>query len=320
MNNLAQLNLLFTQNLNLNLARVKALSMMVLALLEARDIRLSTLSRYFSLSDAQAESSFKRMQRFIKEVKLPFDAIARLVPTILGIAGDAKLTLIFDRTNWKFGKVHINFLFLAIAHKGIAIPLFWKVLSKQKRGNSTFFDRIDLVEKFIGVFGKERLDCLLGDREFVGKCWIMWLRRKRLPFVMRLPDNLTHISDSKGKPSKAKHMFEHLRQGSSRSLGFCSVVVVEPYKAQISVLKTTDGEMVVLLHSEHMRDPAEIYLKRWQIETMFRAFKTSGFNLESTHVTNPDRLAQLMAVLVLAFCFAYKAGKIVESKKKSSKE
>lgn len=316
MKNLTQLNLLFSQNIELNFARIKTLSMMILALLEARDIRLSVLSRYFSCTDAQSESSFKRMQRFVKEVSLPLDAIARLIPGILGIASDAKFTLIFDRTNWKFGKVHINFLFLAIAHKGIAVPLFWKILSNQKQGNSTYLDRIDLAEKFIRVFGKSRLDCFLGDREFVGKCWILWLRKKQLPYVMRLPDNSTHISDSEGKPCKANRLLKDLRRGGFRQLGYCQIGITEPYKSPVSALKTHDQEMVVLLHSERMENPAEIYLQRWQIETMFRAFKTSGFNLESTHVTMPDRLIQLMAVLVLAFCFAYKAGKIVESKKK----
>jgi hypothetical protein len=39
-----------------------------------------------------------------------------------------------DRTNWKFGKVNINYLVLGVAYKGMAIPLFWDLLDK--KGNS----------------------------------------------------------------------------------------------------------------------------------------------------------------------------------------
>ena len=316
MKNLNQLTSLFSSRLDMNLARVRALSMMVLALLEARDIRLSVMSRYFNLTDAKPDSSFKRMQRFIKQVSLPFNQLASLILAVLGFSENSQLTLIFDRTNWKFGKVHINFLFLAVVHEGVSVPIFWKILQDKKQGNSSFADRIELMEKFIDVFGKKRVGCILGDREFIGKVWISWLQRKRLPYVIRLPELATHISDHKGRPCKAKSLFLGLRRGCSRSIGYCNVGKLEPYKSEVSVLKTREKELVVIIHSERFQDPQAKYRERWQIETMFRAFKTSGFNLESTHVTSPERLTQLAGVLVLAFCFAYKAGKIVISQKK----
>lgn len=319
MENLIRLTSLFSQHLDMNLARVKTLSMMILALLEGRDIRLSVLSRYFILTRAKADSSFKRMQRFIREVSIPQDRIARIVLAVMGFGEKEKLTLIFDRTNWKFGKTHINFLFLTVAHKGISIPIFWKVLRDKKQGNSSYLDRIELMERFIKVFGASHIECILGDREFVGKCWIMWVRRMRLPYLMRLPEISTYITNGQGLPVKAGDLFRGLRKGGQRSIGYCQIGIVEPYKSEVTVLRIMDNELVVLLHSERLENPPAKYLERWQIETMFRAFKTSGFNLESTHVSEPNRLSQLMGVLVLAFCFAYRAGKIVSAKKKSQK-
>ncbi|MBL7978458.1 MAG: transposase, partial [Bacteroidetes Order II. Incertae sedis bacterium] len=52
----------------------------------------------------------------------------------------------------------------------------------------------------------------------------------------------------------------------------------------------------------------EFYKLRWQIETMFRAFKTAGFNLEDTHLKDYDRLDKLLAMVALAFVWAYKTG------------
>jgi IS4 transposase len=38
----------------------------------------------------------------------------------------------------------------------------------------------------------------------------------------------------------------------------------------------------------------KIYKERWQIETEFRAMKTSGFNLEDIHLTEIDKLKSLL--------------------------
>jgi len=48
--------------------------------------------------------------------------------------------------------------------------------------------------------------------------------------------------------------------------------------------------------------------ERWQIETAFRAMKTSGFNLEDTHLTDIERIEKLVAIVTIAFCWAYLVG------------
>ena len=46
---------------------------------------------------------------------------------------------------------------------------------------------------------------------------------------------------------------------------------------------------------------------------MFKAFKSNGFNLEDTHVCDPDRIMTLVSVLMITFCFAYKQGELIAS-------
>jgi hypothetical protein len=41
---------------------------------------------------------------------------------------------------------------------------------------------------------------------------------------------------------------------------------------------------------------------------MFRAMKSSGFNLEDTHLTDLNRISKLLAVVAIAFVWAYLAG------------
>ena len=52
----------------------------------------------------------------------------------------------------------------------------------------------------------------------------------------------------------------------------------------------------------------EEYKKRWKIEVLFEALKSSGFNFEDTHLKDEKRLHTLFAVLAIAFCWAYHVG------------
>ena len=45
-----------------------------------------------------------------------------------------------------------------------------------------------------------------------------------------------------------------------------------------------------------------------EIETLFAATKTRGFNFEDTHLIHPDRIGKLLAVLAVAFAFAHATG------------
>jgi IS4 transposase len=46
---------------------------------------------------------------------------------------------------------------------------------------------------------------------------------------------------------------------------------------------------------------AESYKKLWQIESLFRALKSSGFNIEDTHVVEIERLEKLFLLTMIAF-------------------
>lgn len=51
-----------------------------------------------------------------------------------------------------------------------------------------------------------------------------------------------------------------------------------------------------------------VYLRRWEIENLFQGLKERGFHFEETHITKQERISTLMAVLVVAFCWAHKIG------------
>lgn len=109
----------------LQLARIKALAMMIVALVEARSIKLSILARFLP-TGVSKEARYRRMQRFIAQIKFLPSQLAPTLLDLMEVDPNEKLTLILDRTNWKFGRQHQNILYLAVAHKGVGIPLFGK--------------------------------------------------------------------------------------------------------------------------------------------------------------------------------------------------
>ncbi len=57
---------------------------------------------------------------------------------------------------------------------------------------------------------------------------------------------------------------------------------------------------MIVAYSECLENSYGIYRQRGQIETLFRAMKTGGFDIEDTHVPDPKRLEFLVTVIVIA--------------------
>ena len=85
---------------------------------QSRTINMAMMSVCL-VSCAAQDSIYKRFQRFIKEVTFDDAQLAKLLLAIMKIGESERLTLLLDRTNWKFGNTHINILYLAIVHNGI---------------------------------------------------------------------------------------------------------------------------------------------------------------------------------------------------------
>ncbi|WP_268052772.1 hypothetical protein [Chryseobacterium sp. SL1] len=61
-------------------------------------------------SSASAESSMRRIQRFMADFELPMKLISGFIFVIL--SENNNLLLVLDLTNWKFGDSNINILML----------------------------------------------------------------------------------------------------------------------------------------------------------------------------------------------------------------
>lgn len=65
---------------------------------------------------------------------------------------------------------------------------------------------------------------------------------------------------------------------------------------------------MIVVTNQDPRNAIEIYLRRWEIESLFQGLKGRGFLFEATHITQPDRVAKLMVLLAIGFVWAHKVG------------
>ena len=284
-----------------HLSRLKCLSQLILAIMMVKTINLVQISTAFK-GRAKQSSNYKRITRFMSDFNLPFDSVAHFIEQTFPF-GDT-WSIAIDRTNWKFGKKDINVFVLAICYQGIAVPLLFSTLNK--RANTKTADRITMLERFIKLFGVGKIKHVLGDREFIGKEWLKFLMSKQIPFIIRLRSDIL-ISNSKGRGKPSKNFFRDLAPNSKKFLGRRMVLGSLVY---VVGEKTITGECKILITDAKPENAMCGYAKRQEIETMFGCLKTRGFNFESTHMTELDRIDNLLAVMTIAFALSYRTGDI----------
>ena len=289
----------------INLARIKFLSKMIKAIVILRTVNFAKLSTAFG-GKADSLSSMRRIQRFMSGYDLDFSLVAKLIFKLLPHKGPYVLSM--DRTNWQFGSFDINALVLAVTYQGVAFPLLFRLLPK--KGNSNTRERIDLMERYVTLFGKSSIDCLVADREFVGSLWIGWLNDNRIRYHVRIRENFWVHKPGDGSDFKAFWAFQNLAVGQSKCLYGIYLVNGQYCYLSAARMKNCDGkpELQILLSFNRPEEAVETYKSRWQIETCFKSLKSSGFNVEDTHLADINRIERLFAILTIAFLWAYLVG------------
>jgi hypothetical protein len=300
----------------MNLARIKFFGMFICALCKVQTVCFEKLAIAFE-TEAKTEASLRRIQRFMADYFLDTDLIARLIFKML--PHKPPYRLVMDRTNWKFGETNINVLTLAIVYQGVAFPILISMLDK--RGSSHTQERIEIMNRYVSLFGYDTIDCLLADREFVGEYWIEYLNRLKIRYYIRIRENFYVDNPRTGKRFKAFWMFSDLKCGEYRFFRKIYRVNGQLCYLWASKVKSKQGvpELQIIITFDKPEDAGQIYKERWQIETAFRALKSSGFNIEDTHLTDLDRIEKLFSIVMVAFAWAYVVGIFADENIKSIK-
>jgi Transposase DDE domain len=300
MNQVTQLRNALRPYLSWHGARLSFLAAFLIAVVRVKTINFAELATAFS-GTAQPDSHYKRLQRFFRQYEMDYAEIAQAVVALMSIPEPWVLSI--DRTEWKFGDCVFNILMLGIVHEGVAFPVAWTLLDK--RGNSNRHERMELFNDFLERFRDRKIAYLSADREFVGKDWFEYLlHAPKTPFRIRIRSN--HKLSDGHISLKVGILFQDLQVGQLKVLRHQRLLW--GHWLYIAALRLEDGDLLVIATQTAPQSAIRDYAQRWGIETLFGIFKTRGFCLESTHLTDPERLSKLIALLSLALCWVVLTG------------
>lgn len=281
--------------------RLSFLAMALLSIISTRTVNLARLAAVFA-SGALPESSYKRLQRFFRGFEVSQEQVLRFVVRHLPQT-DGSWVLLIDRTNWKLGRCSINLLVIAVARDHVAIPIYWTCLSQAGASNTA--QRIAAIDAVLKLIDKGRIAYLLADREFIGREWFEYLIKQKIDFSIRVRENLMATGANK-RQMALKRLFESLSNGASITLRRARTVC--GCRLYLAARRNDKGELLIVVAPGYAHHAIQQYRTRWQIETLFGCLKTRGFDLEATHMTKPERLEKLFALLTIATVWALKLG------------
>ena len=232
--------------------------------------------------------------------------VARSIVSQLPQSG--RLILSMDGTSWQLGSFKYYVLAVGICFDGISLPICFMFLPGHDITN--FVEEIEITESVIDIVGRDRIECLLADREFGNGNFIKWLKINHIKFCLRLRENLYMRKDGEHKGRKLRDVLSSLRMGESVIL---NGVYLMRKNTKVRIYATrrqgrNGEESLIILASPIDYDcTADLYRKRWTLETAFRGLKTAGFNMEDTHL-GEKRFENMLTLLMIAFAAAMLKG------------
>jgi hypothetical protein len=259
------------------------------------------------------ESRRKKLQRFLS---LPNFTIKDIWTVIVKewlsqtFEREEVLRVAIDRTSWGL----INILMVVVIWKKRSIPIYFEILGKL--GSSNLAEQTAILSKAIETF-KDYKICVLGDREFCSVKLANWLSEKKISFCLRLKKT-NFVEKEAGIWVELNEIGLH--EGISIFLEGVKVTktknikqfnVACKWKRKVSGFSQKEGWFI--LTDLTLKLAIERYRQRFDIEEMFRDFKTGGYNLESTKVSG-ERLISLLLLISLAYLSATIEGQVIIQK------
>jgi hypothetical protein len=260
------------------------------------------------------ESRRKRIQRFLSLSNLSIEKIwFPIVNAWLEAeyTSGKKIYVVIDRTNWTC----VNLFLVSVVWDKRAFPIYFTLLPKL--GSSNIDEQTTILSKVFPIFQNYKI-CLLGDREFCSIKLANWLREKKVSFCLRLKKN--HFIEKKtdiwlslnelGLSPGVSFFFQGVKV--TKFQGFTSFNVACKWKRKILGVAPDEG-WFILTNLESLELAIASYKKRFDIEEMFRDFKSGGYNLEGTNVSG-KRLISLIILIAIAYTSATIAGQEIKRK------
>ena len=279
------------------ITRMRNLALLVMGLQLSRSVHLSLIVRKWPLGSKEP-SLVNRLRRFVNN---PLVAVRELyhpvaVQLVSAFSGQ-RIRLVIDCT-----KVGFNFrlMTVSIAYKRRTLPLAWSV-HRGRKGHTTAGQQVALLKYVRQLLPSHSEVWVLGDTGFQSVPLLRWLRRQGWHFVIRQQGRI--------KVGPVDHSWLKLNQiplqpGETRYIGW--VQLTEKYCVGWFWLilhweKGEDEPWYLVSDQVGQRRLIRLYKVRMWTEEMYGDMKGHGFDLEATHLDDPERISRLVLGVCIAF-------------------
>ena len=280
-------------------------SIVLIIIQDIKNIKLEKIAESLPLP-IQVNSRRKKLQRFLS---LPIFELKLLWFPILEkwleqtFTKESKIYLAIDRTNWKYK----NLFMISLIYNNRAIPVYFELISKL--GSSNFSEQTKIISNIIELFNGYQV-IILGDREFCSVKLAKWLDTQGFIFCLRLKKSeqiqlknsgWTSLKNCGLKPGTSL-FFENVKVTKTKQITGFSIAC--KWKKSYRKSVTKEG-WFILTNMSSAPEAISAYKKRFNIEEMFRDYKSGGYNMEGSNV-----IGKRFISLVIIISFAYLASTI----------
>lgn len=309
----------FTQYLNPR--QFQTLSLLISTLNQCRQVKIERLATYFPLP-ILFESRRRHLQRFLRLKSfcvslIWFPIIQQIILQLFSL--NHPLIIVLDRTQWS----NINIFLISVIWNHRGIPIYWQILDK--KGASNLEEQQSLIRPIFKLLNKYHL-IIIGDREFHSIKLCDWLvkeaqeQKRKIDFIFRQKEN-TYYCEKSGEYQQLsrikvrkgiKEMKLNVKVTKYRGFSRQNLVI---YQKKTRKNQNNNHKWLLLTSLEEAEKVVSIYGKRMGIETMFKDYKSGGYNLEESKASI-ERLKSLLLLIAISYTSNILTGKKIKNKRK----
>lgn len=287
--------------------RQRNMALLITGLFLAGRVHLSRIVGMWP-SRSKGPSLVNRLRRFLGNPRLQvWEWYRPVAEQLLALASGPELHLIIDCTKVGFA---FRLMTVSLAYKRRSLPLVWSV-HRGSRGWTSVQAQQALLRRLLPLIPAHRSVVLLGDAGFQSVELLGWLRRQGWHFVIRQQGKIQVYSPAFGWRRLDSFALE---PGQTRVLGWVRLTRRRNVGWFWLVLHWEAGEDApwYLASSRSGRGALiRLYKKRMWTEEMYGDWKGHGFDLEASHLRDPDRIDRLVLAVALTFLWLIALGSVV---------
>lgn len=291
-------------------SHLENLALLVVGIAYSRSVSLPKAASAAPFRRIQIESRVERFERLVQCEKLiPLEALKPVAKKLLkGVSRRSRVEIcaIMDRT---MINDTINLLYISVAYGRRALPLGWVRVPHE--GNSGLELQQQLLIWFKQCLPEGSRVSVVADREFHSIHLAQWIEETLgLKFILRIKAG-TKIH-YQGCWFSAGDL---ARKGEIFFWPSVRVTTEGPAQHRVNLVTVWDQDQeepwLLITNYTDAKQARQIYAGRFWIEEMFSDHKSRGLNLESTRITDPDRLERLLVAVTLALLWIMEVGALV---------